>query len=250
MLQIGPFNIQSAGLILLLSVSCGMMVAEKLATNSVITQNQISDGLFWGLGGWIILARLGYSFAAPDVLLQNPLNLVSLNIYQFDAFSGLVGFLLTIGIYSSRKDIPFRFLLDVLIPFFLCVYTGYVLSTFASGEIYGSPASIPWGITIWSTTRHPFQFYELLTILFAGLTFIKLRSGLKNGIPPGCNFLVILAILVAGQIIIIPFRGDPGITSIQGIRLEQITAWIILTGVILILGKWLQPLQSEQEKTS
>ena len=168
MLQIGPFNIQTAGLILILAIWGGMMVSEKFASKSSITENQVSDVLFWGLGGWVVLARLGYSFSSPDVLFQNPLNLFSLNTYQFDSFSGLAGFFFAIGIYSSRKNIPFRIILDVLTPFFLCVAAGYVLSTLASGEVYGSPASIPWAISIWNIPRHPVQIYELISILLAG----------------------------------------------------------------------------------
>ena len=68
--------------------------------------------------------------------------------------------------------------------------------------------------------------------------------------PREANFWLPWLVLAFGQIITIPFRGDPGITSVQGIRLEQIAAWIILAGAILILGKWLQPVQSIQENFS
>lgn len=250
MLQIGPFNIQTAGLIMILAIWSGMVISEKLNKSSTITPNQVSDVLFWGLGGTIVLARLGYSFSAPDVLFQNPLNLISLNSYQFDAFSGLVGFFFAIVIYSSRKKIPFRMLLDTLIPFFLCVATGYVLSNLVSGEVYGSPATVPWAIPIRNIPRHPVQVYEIVAIFLAGLFYLRLLPGHNQANIPGNKFLIILGFLALGQIIIIPFRGDPGITSINGIRLEQIAAWIILAGTILILEKWLQPVQSKQENFS
>ena len=121
------------------------MVSEKNASKSSITENQVSDVLFWGLGGWVVLARLGYSFAAPDVLFQNPLNLVSLNTYQFDGLSGLVGFFLAVAIYSNRKRIPFRIILDVLTPFFLCVAAGYALYNACLGRSLWIPGIHPMG---------------------------------------------------------------------------------------------------------
>ena len=247
MLQIGPLNIQTGGLILVLAAWLGMSLTEKLGKYSRVPPNLTTDAIIWGIGGGIIFARLGFSLASPDVLFQNPLTLISLNTYQLDLFSGLAGFFLTTAFYSSRKGLPFRLLLDAQTPFFICAAAGYALSTMVSGNVYGAPVSLPWAVSLWGISRHPVQIYDLLFICLAGYFLLKPLSFLDDEIPRGSQFPLLIAALAIDQIITSPFRGDPGITTLAGVRLQQIAAWVILAAALIILRYWHQPVQSEKE---
>jgi len=247
MLQIGPLNIQTGGLILVLAAWLGMTLSEKLGKNSRVSPNLTSDAIIWSIGGGIVFARLGFSLASPNVLFQNPLTLFSLNTYQLDLFSGLVGFFLTTAIFSSQKAVPFRLLLDAQTPFFICAAVGFALSTMASGDVYGAPVSLPWAVSLWGISRHPVQIYDLLFICLAGYFLLKSLSFLNDGILRGGQFPFLIAALAIDQIITSPFRGDPGITTLAGVRLQQIAAWIILATVLLFLKYWEQPVQSDYE---
>ena len=249
MLQIGPLNVQTGGLILVLAAWLGMTLTEKLGKYSRVSANLTTDAIIWGIGGGIVFARLGYSLASPDVLFQNPLTLISLNMYQFDLVSGLAGFFLTTAIFSSRKAVPFRLLLDAQTPFFICAAFGYALSTMASGEVYGAPVSLPWAVSLWGISRHPVQIYDLLLICLVGYFLFKLHSFLNDDLLGGGQFPIIIAALAIDQIITSPFRGDPGITTFAGVRLQQIAAWIILAAALVILWYWHQPVQSEKENS-
>lgn len=246
-LTIGPLNVQTGGLILVLSAWLGMVLTERLNKNAGIPGNFISDSLYWGAGTGIVFARLGYSLAAPAVLLQNPLSMFSLNTYQFDGISGLVGFFLAIAVFSFRMAVQFRLLLDALTPFCISIAAGYTISTLATGEVYGSPASLPWAVSIGGISRHPVQIYDLIFIIYFGYLLFKPIANLKDRIPQGGVFLILVAVLALSQIITIPFRADSSITYIAGVRLQQVATWIVLAGTLLILGKLQLPVQSNKE---
>jgi phosphatidylglycerol---prolipoprotein diacylglyceryl transferase len=247
MLQIGPLNLQTGGLILVFAAWLGLTLIEKIQNDGKISSKLVSDSVIWGLVSGLVFSRLGYLLAFPNILFQNPLSLFSLNIYQFDLVSGLAGFSLAIAVFSSRKHVSFQKLLDDLIPFLICVIAGYFLSTLASGEVYGSPAILPWSISLWGISRHPVQIYDLfiLTLSFFMVLLVFTRMNLK--VQPASKFLLLITILALDQTITIPFRADPGISYLANIRLQQVIAWVILFVSLMIIRNINNPVQLVEE---
>jgi phosphatidylglycerol:prolipoprotein diacylglycerol transferase len=243
MLQIGPLNLQTPALVLLLAVWLGNILVERnLPTNSFL-KNPLSDALLWSLVGAMVFARLGYSLAAPSTLMMNPLTIFSLNTYQLDLRSGVLGFFLALLIFAARKNLKIPELLDALAPFFLLIQIGLSLSTFLSGGVYGSTLSLPWAIYIGGAFRHPIQIYEVLLLGIPGLFFLRYQHRHNFFHNPGTGFLTMIAVSALVHVIVIPFRGDSGITFFATFRLEQVAAWLLLTTCLLIMRKMTNPVQ-------
>lgn len=244
MLQIGPLNVQTPALALLLAIWAGNIIVERNLPKDNLLKNSLSDALLWSLVGAAVFARLGYSLAAPSTLLMNPLTIFSLNTYQLDLVSGVLGFFLTLTIFAARKNLKIPKLLDVLTPFFLLIQIGFSLSTFLSGEVYGSTSSLPWAIDLGGTFRHPVQIYEILLLGIPGLLLLKYQHRHTFFHNPGTGFLSIIALSALVHVLVIPFRGDSGITFFATFRLEQVAAWLVLTICLFIMKKLLNPVQS------
>jgi phosphatidylglycerol:prolipoprotein diacylglycerol transferase len=132
-------------------------------------------------------------------------------------------------IYGNRQNLPFWGALDALTPIFAVLSIGLSLAHLAAGTAFGSPTDLPWGMELWNATRHPTQIYELIAavIVFSLLWFRKSDS------PAGVLFLNFTAWTAGTHLFLEAFRGDS--TSVfGGLRLAQITAWIVLALVLII----------------
>ena len=195
-LNIGPLAIQAAGLILLLSFFIGTYLTSHLAgglnTNADVIENSLLIGLIAGILG----ARIGFMLIYPSVLIDNPLNLVSLTPSMLDTSFGVLVGTLTAIILAQKKQIPLWPTLDTLTPFILLVFSGIHLANYANGSAFGLPTQLPWGIQLWNEIRHPVQLYALI---LGGLLFIWLLT--QTRIFKTTGFLrsgVLFSILIAG----------------------------------------------------
>ncbi|MGD8458660.1 MAG: prolipoprotein diacylglyceryl transferase, partial [Anaerolineales bacterium] len=161
----------------------------------------------------------------PHAFFDNPIDLVSPNPHLFDPYAGLVVGIITALVYIQRNNLSFWHMLDALTPAFATVSIALSLSNYASGNAFGSPTTLPWGINLWGTTRHPTQIYEALG---AGIIFWLLWPGHTMGISkPGTLFLRFVAYTATIRLFLEAFRGD-SLVTIYNLRVVQITAWIIL----------------------
>ena len=169
MINIGPLAIQAGGLILLLSLWLGTWLSDtfskKLGTNGDAIENSILIGLLIG----VLSARIGFLLQNFGIFLDNPLILFSLSPSMLHFPFGLLVGILSALIFAQKKALPFYPTLDSLAPLLLIIYIGIQLSNLATGNIYGFPTDLPWGINLWSAMRHPVQIYAIL--LAMGLFF-------------------------------------------------------------------------------
>jgi phosphatidylglycerol:prolipoprotein diacylglycerol transferase len=108
------------------------------------------------------------------------------------------------------------------------------LSHLAAGTAFGSPTNLPWGIELWSATRHPAQIYELIAslLIFGFIWFRRVDS------PPGKIFLLFVALTAASRLFLEAFRGDSTLIF-GGVRFAQVIAWIVLAAAFLAY-EWVQ----------
>jgi phosphatidylglycerol:prolipoprotein diacylglycerol transferase len=122
-----------------------------------------------------------------------------------------------------------------LTPFFAILSLSMAFSHLASGNAFGSPTSLPWAIDLWGMPRHPTQIYEIL-LSIGILILIWPGKGLLWDSQPGVTFLRFLALTAIGVILLEAFRGD-SILIIQGLRRDQVIAWITLAASLI--GLWI-----------
>ena len=232
-LNIGPLALQVPGLIIIIGIWLGLSLTERL-TNSVkpsILYNLVLFSVLLGILG----ARIGYILEFRSAFSDNPLNIISLNLDLFNVIAGIgVGLIVAI-IYGQKKQLPFWGTLDALTPLFAVFMIALSTSNLASGNAFGSPTNLPWGIDLWGSHRHPTQVYEIILSTFIlGFIFALLLK--KQNQTDGIIFLVFLASTATARIFTEAFRGDSTLIF-TGIRSAQLIAWLILAISLRVLGK-------------
>ena len=234
-LQIGPLSIQTPGLILVLGVWLGLTLAERLAPRFGVERKTLSDLIFLALIAGIFGARLSYAAQSPQAFLDKPLSLLSPTPSMLDPVGGALIAGLAALIYGNRKKLALWPTLDALTPFLATLGIALGLAHLSSGDAFGSPTELPWGIFLWGTQRHPTQIYELLASgLILWLTWPRAES--TRGVE-GQTFGHFAALSAGAHLIIHGFRGNSTFIA-NGLRLEQVIAWGILAVSLWWLGKF------------
>lgn len=236
-IQLGPMALQAPGLILLVGLWLGLMVAERLADRFGVKPNQLYNIVFVALIAGLVGARLSYALQHWAAFRSNPMSLFSLLPGLFDPVGGLAVGLIAVLIYGNRKQISLWPMLDALTPFFAVMISAVGLANLASGAAFGASADLPWGIDLWGASRHPTQVYQMM----AGATILALiwprRSASDATQPmPGRTFWLFLALSAVAWMLIEAFRGD-SILLPGGLRVAQVAAWLILAISLWGLGK-------------
>ena len=174
--QIGPLSVQAPALIMLIMIWLGVFAAEKSSERFDVSQKTINDLTFYAAIGFIIGARLVFLMRYPDVFLDQPLSALSPSPLLLDWEGGfLIGILVAV-VYSQRKGLSLWNTLDAFTPVFSMLIVGFGLARLASGDGYGIPTDLLWGISLWGTNRHPTQIYETI----AGLGIFNLDNVLDS----------------------------------------------------------------------
>jgi phosphatidylglycerol---prolipoprotein diacylglyceryl transferase len=234
-INIGPLAVQAAGLLLLVSFFLGSWLSGKFAKALTTNADAIENSILFGLIAGILGARIGFMLIYPQVLISNPLNLVSLTPSMLDASFGVLVGILTALIIAQKKHLPLWPTLDTLAPFFILIFTGIHLANYANGEAYGLPTQLPWGIQLWNAVRHPVQLYALIlaAVLFAWLSahtrlFTStgfMRSGvLFNLVLAGLGFITLFTRAFIAEKVLL-----------GNIDFYQLIALLVLLGSFLLI---------------
>lgn len=230
-LNLGPLAIQTPGIIILLGIYIVFIVIEKYSPKFNLPANDISNIIFWTLIAAILFARLAYIIQFPASFLKTPSAILSLNLSLFDPVSGLVFSTILMVIFIRKKKLPLFSVLDNFSPGLSIFFSFYFISLFASGDYYGFPTSLPWGIPLWGTIRHPLQLYYLAGSLIINFIIFRL---LKKEKAPGYLFFNFVSLQSIEFIILDFFRGDNKLL-LGSLHLTQVIAlsFLILSIVFL-----------------
>lgn len=205
------------------AIWAGLYLAEKRSARHGININDLNNVVFLPLIGYILGGRILYVLENLSVFMQNPGDLVSLNLDLFDQLGGLLVAALVGLIYGKQRNMPLWSTLDALTPFFAVLTFGLGLAHLASGAAFGEETDLPWGMELWGAVRHPSQFYEIIaSLLILGMVWFQ-----PSDSRPGLNFLAFVAITSATRLFLEGFRGDSTLI-LGGIRLAQLLSWIVL----------------------
>jgi phosphatidylglycerol:prolipoprotein diacylglycerol transferase len=210
-------------ILLVLAAWLGLTLAEKYAERHRISKDDLNNITFYGLIAFIVGGRLSFVLQNISAFIKSPLGVISINPDLFDSVGGIIVAILVAFAYGQRKNLALWSTLDALTPFFAVIAVGLGLSHLAAGTAFGNPTELPWGIDLWSATRHPTQIYATL----ASLLTLGLIWFLKAHPRPGVLFLIFTAVTAFSQLIIHTFRADTPL-FLDGYRQAQVFAWIIL----------------------
>jgi phosphatidylglycerol:prolipoprotein diacylglycerol transferase len=217
-------------ILLLLATWIGLNLAEKRAERYGVSKDDLNNITYYGLIAFVIGGRLSFVLQNMPAFIKSPLGIISINPDIFDPLGALAVAIITAVIYGQRRRLLLWNTLDALTPYFAILAIGIGLSHLAAGTAFGMETDAAWGINLWNATRHPTQIYETLaSLLIFGLVWFQ-----KQNPRPGILFLTYAALTAASQLIIQAFRGDSALIF-NGLRQEQIIAWVMLAACFLLI---------------
>jgi phosphatidylglycerol---prolipoprotein diacylglyceryl transferase len=230
-IHLGPLSIQARGLILLVAFWLAAEAAERGAKRLGLRGDVVYSLAFIAAAAGLIGARLGYVIEHWSAYQSDLGSIVALNFNTLSPLAGVVTGTLAGYWCARRKGVAHRKLLDALTPGFIVFAGGLALADLASGDAYGSLASLPWAIELWGAARHPTQVYQLIAVIVIGATVLQSKRAFD-----GAWFGLFVALYSASRLFSEAFRGDS--ETIGGLRTAQVWSLIVLLVALVLLRRW------------
>jgi phosphatidylglycerol:prolipoprotein diacylglycerol transferase len=247
LLELGPINIYSYGLLLVSAYLIGLRLAVARARQRGLNGDRAMD-----LGIWIILsalvgAKLLLLIVDFDHIRRDPAELLGL-LRSGGVFYG--GLVLAVGVafwYMRRHRLPLWTTCDAFAPGIALGQAVGRLGCLLGGCCYGRPTDLPWGITFTNTlaasnvgtpldiSLHPTQLYESAATL--GLLGVLLLVERRGGGFAGRTFWTYLLLYPIARFIIEFYRGDPRGMAFGLLPTSQFVSLILvpLSAVMLVV---------------
>jgi prolipoprotein diacylglyceryl transferase len=230
-LQIGPAAVQLPGLLLLVGIWLGSMMAERQARRLGLQAENVERIIFVALVAAIVGARLGYALRFVEVYLRDPLALLALSPVTLAPEVGAVVGGIAAMVYGQRRGMALWPTLDALTPGVATLAIALALAHLASGDAFGAPTELPWAIELWGARRHPSQAYELLCAAIILLVLLRLKPGSSF---PGLAFGSFIALTAGARLFLEAFRGD-SVLWFGTLRAAQVASLgLLLAGMAII----------------
>ena len=193
--SIASWPVHWYGLMYLLGFVTGWwLLAQRLKSQNFwqLSQDQLSDIIFYAALGVVLGGRIGYVFfyAWPS-LVENPWFLLQTWKGGMSFHGGLIGVIIALTLYSRKLHRPILFLTDFIAPIVPIGLGAGRIGNFINGELWGRVTNLPWGMVFPSAgdfPRHPSQLYEFFlegVVLFA-ILWIFSRKQRPLGAISGC----------------------------------------------------------------
>ncbi|MDC0052148.1 prolipoprotein diacylglyceryl transferase, partial [bacterium] len=182
LVDLGFIQIKWYSLAYILGIILGWVFAIKIIKKTQnnkynftqVVKEDFDDLVIYLVFGIILGGRLGYVFFYNlEYYSHNYLEILKLWQGGMSFHGGLLGVIISIYIFSIKKNINFFKISDIVscvapIGIFLVR-----IANFINGELYGKVTSVAWGVVFkngGNVTRHPSQIYE--AILEGAILFI------------------------------------------------------------------------------
>jgi len=208
---IGPFLIWTRVVFLLLGIWASVEFFLRLAQSAHLSLQHFRDHAVRYVVAFFLCARLVSMIADYRVYLRDPLRVFVLWDGGFSFLGGAIGIALVLFWATRTHRATFLQWLDVLLPATMFGLAFDWIGKFASGQSYGKPTDLFWGVSYDSMSvryvvpLHPVQlyyafFFFLLTFLLLIIRKYAKRAGDET----------LFGILTAGVVTFLLeyFRGD------------------------------------------
>ena len=242
LLDFGFIAIRWYSLAYIFGIIIGWWLGKKIVKNFLLNVDfkfdvkEFDDLITYLIISIIVGGRLGYVlFYNFEYYISNPVEIIKVWEGGMSFHGALIGIIIGTHLFSTRKNIPTFFFLDVI----ACVSPIGILfgriANFINGELVGKVTDVSWGIifpAIDMMPRHPSQLYEALLeglILFILINAITLKQKYKTGLSSSL-FLIFYGIF---RIVAEQFR-EPD--SQLGYLFGNLSMGTILSSIMVISG--------------
>jgi phosphatidylglycerol:prolipoprotein diacylglycerol transferase len=227
--QLGPIAIHWYGIMYVIAIFTGTMVAKRYIQTFGASEEALWDVFAWAIGAGLVGGRLYYVVQnRQSYYLMHPQHILAFWEGGMAFFGAVGAVLLTIVIYGWMRKVPILPILDVAAIFAAVGQPIGRIGNIVNGDIVGYPTSLPWG-TVYTNPHslapevgiayQPAAAYEILANLFL---IVVLWLVLRRRRPPGLASGVYLLGYSVTQFIVFFWR-DNSITAI-GLKQAQLTA--------------------------
>ncbi len=184
LLQVGPFRLSTGGLLLLMAVITGIWLLDRVARGrgGAALALEAERCLYPTLLGAVVAGRLWYGLFNWDLYSRTPSLFLALRVGDLAFPGALLGGIVGGYLWCQLRGVQKVALADsaaLTLP--LAQAIGSIGLLF-SGEAFGIPTRLPWGIALFGTTRHPAQiYYALAALLSLGALLRVARRHPPNG---------------------------------------------------------------------
>jgi phosphatidylglycerol:prolipoprotein diacylglycerol transferase len=226
LVQIGPLRLSGGGLLLLLSIILGgWLIARVAQARGGAQLARQADTCFYPVViGALIGARLWYGLFNLDLYGRNPGLFVALRVSDFAWPGALLGGLLAGSVWCRWNGFDALNLADSAALTLPAVQAIASVGLLLSGEAFGVPTSLPWGVVLFGAVRHPTQIYFALAALSSLLVLWRLS---QRPLAVGALVVVYLGLQGLTSLLLEALRADslllPG-----GIRAAQVFGLALL----------------------
>ena len=235
LVQIGPFRLSSGGLILLLSVMLGSSLLGRIASRrgGPALAAQAERCFYPVVLGAVAGGRLWYGLFNWDMYGRTPGLFWALRVGDLAWPGALLGGLLAGYLWCRLRGFDRSALADsaaLALPVPQALASAGLL---LSGEAFGIPTSLPWGVPLFGVTRHPTQIYFALAALGSlGL----LRFMARQHPPAGALMDAYLGAQGLALLLIESLRADSLVLP-GGIRAAQVVGLALLLYALMRLRR-------------
>jgi len=178
LIEIGPLRLSSGGLLLLLAVLVAqwLLVRAARVRGGAALAKQAERCVYPALLGAVISARLWYGAFNWSLYSQTPSLFVALRVGEFAWPGALIGGALVGALWCRWRQVDRLELADCAALALPLAQALASIGLLLSGEAFGVPTGLPWGIPLFGAMRHPTQLYFALAALLSfGVLHLVLR---------------------------------------------------------------------------
>jgi phosphatidylglycerol:prolipoprotein diacylglycerol transferase len=243
LIEIGPFEIHSYGLMLALSFIVGTQLALHEAGRRRLPEARLASLCLWILGLAIVGSRLMYVLSHPESFAGRWLDAFRLWEGGLTMYGGFVAALVGALVYVRRHALPLGQVFDAFSPA-IALGSGITrLGCFLNGCCFGKPCELPWAVTFHDHSfagtaypgvpLHPTQLYlSAAGFLNFALLWWLLRRRLSR---PGQLFFIFLVVEALSRFSIDFLRHyDEGGESVTVLGLSLSLTQVVCLGLIVL----------------
>jgi phosphatidylglycerol---prolipoprotein diacylglyceryl transferase len=226
LIQVGPFRLSSGGLCLLLAIVVFSVLIERIAAQRTgrMLAEQAGRVFLPALVGAAIGGRLWYGAFNWDLYGRMPSLFIALRVADFAWPGALFGGMFAGWLWGRWQGFDSVALADTAALSLPLAQAIASIGALLSGEAFGQPTDLPWGIPLFGTLRHPTQLYLFGASLFCAgaLALLAHRTLPAGGLSAsylGFHGLTLLLVEV--------FRADSLLLP-YGIRAAQVVGLALM----------------------
>ncbi|MBD2752457.1 prolipoprotein diacylglyceryl transferase [Spirosoma validum] len=195
--HIGSFSVRWYGLLFALGFLIGMQIMSYIFKQEDKPVADTDTLLIYMVVATILGARVGhFLFYEPDVLLHNPLIVITPPFAGLASHGATIGILTGLWLYSRRKESratsqTFLWVTDRIVIVVALAGACIRFGNLMNSEIVGRPTDVPWAFVFMNNSeyakipRHPAQLYESISCLILFFLLFWFWRRYKERTPRG-----------------------------------------------------------------